>query len=79
MVGEKILCIDDSIDICDLLQLHLSEEGYVVDAAHNATQALEKLPAFLPDLVLLDVLLPDSDGLSLLRIILILNLVIFSF
>lgn len=65
--GKKILCIDDSADICELLELHLSEEGYNVKTAINATDAMGIVKSFEPDLILLDVLLPDTDGLSLLK------------
>ena len=65
--GKKILCIDDSADICELLELHLGEEGYAVETAMNAAESMATLKSFDPDLILLDVLLPDIDGLSLLK------------
>lgn len=67
VTNKKILCIDDSADICELLDLHLSEEGFSVKTAMNATDAMDVVKTFDPDLILLDVLLPDTDGLSLLK------------
>jgi two-component system, NtrC family, nitrogen regulation response regulator NtrX len=63
----RILVIDDEADIRSLLEEILSEEGYEVSSASTAAQARVKRTAVSPDLVLLDIWMPDSDGISLLR------------
>jgi DNA-binding NtrC family response regulator len=67
MSAAKILVVDDEADIRDLLQEILREEGYDVQAAADAAQARSARLATEPDLVLLDIWMPDADGISLLR------------
>jgi DNA-binding NtrC family response regulator len=67
MRAAHILVVDDEADIRNLIQEILSEEGYEVAAAANAAQAREAVAAQAPELVLLDIWMPDSDGISLLR------------
>jgi two-component system, NtrC family, nitrogen regulation response regulator NtrX len=62
-----ILVVDDEADIRGLLKEILSEEGYEVDVAANAVQARASRARQTPDLVLLDIWMPDVDGISLLR------------
>src|SRR5579883_1734336 len=62
-----ILVVDDEADIRGLLKEILSEEGYEVDVAANAAQARASRARQTPDLVLLDIWMPDVDGISLLR------------
>jgi two-component system, NtrC family, nitrogen regulation response regulator NtrX len=63
----KILVVDDEADIRVLLKEILSEEGYEVDVAANAGQARASRAKTTPDLVLLDIWMPDTDGITLLR------------
>jgi two-component system, NtrC family, nitrogen regulation response regulator NtrX len=63
----RILVVDDEADIRTLLEEILSEEGYEVISAANAAQARERRLSANPDLVLLDIWMPDADGISLLR------------
>jgi two-component system, NtrC family, nitrogen regulation response regulator NtrX len=63
----RILVVDDEADIRSLLQEILSEEGYDVRSAADATQARRQRESANPDLVLLDIWMPDTDGISLLR------------
>lgn len=63
----RILVVDDEADIRSLLEEILSEEGYEVVSAANAAQAREKRGKVNPELVLLDIWMPDADGISLLR------------
>jgi two-component system, NtrC family, nitrogen regulation response regulator NtrX len=63
----RILVVDDEADIRSLLQEILAEEGYEVAAAANAAQARQQRERSSPDLVLLDIWMPDADGISLLR------------
>src|SRR5919204_5245390 len=67
MTTAHILVVDDEADIRSLLKEILSEEGYEVDVAANAAQARASRARQSPDLVLLDIWMPDVDGISLLR------------
>lgn len=62
----KILVVDDEKNICRSMKMILSGEGHEVFTAETASQALAQLETQVPDLIFLDVLLPDEDGLSLL-------------
>jgi DNA-binding NtrC family response regulator len=62
-----ILIVDDEADICSLVKEILEDEGYEVSAAENAEQAREARRARRPDLILLDIWMPDTDGISLLK------------
>jgi len=67
MSNPHILVVDDEADIRGLLKEILSEEGYEVDVAANAAQARASRARQIPDLVLLDIWMPDVDGITLLR------------
>jgi two-component system nitrogen regulation response regulator NtrX len=67
MTASHILVVDDEADIRGLLKEILSEEGYEVDVAANAVQARASRARQSPDLVLLDIWMPDVDGITLLR------------
>jgi len=67
MSAAHILVVDDEADIRGLLKEILSEEGYDVDVAGDAGQARASRARQLPDLVLLDIWMPDTDGITLLR------------
>src|ERR1700754_4758723 len=67
MTIPHILVVDDEADIRGLLKEILSEEGYEVDVAANAVQARASRLRQTPDLVLLDIWMPDVDGITLLR------------
>jgi two-component system, NtrC family, nitrogen regulation response regulator NtrX len=67
MTSPHILVVDDEADIRGLLKEILSEEGYEVDVAANAAQARAARERQVPDLVLLDIWMPDVDGITLLR------------
>jgi two-component system, NtrC family, nitrogen regulation response regulator NtrX len=67
MSSSHILVVDDEADIRGLLKEILSEEGYEVDVAANAAQARAARARQVPDLVLLDIWMPDVDGITLLR------------
>ena len=67
MTASRILVVDDEADIRGLLKEILSEEGYEVDVAADAGQARSSRQAVVPDLVLLDIWMPDTDGITLLR------------
>jgi two-component system nitrogen regulation response regulator NtrX len=67
MTASRILVVDDEADIRGLLKEILSEEGYEVEVAADATQARSSRATQVPDLVLLDIWMPDTDGITLLR------------
>lgn len=69
MAKKRILVVDDEEDILELLDFNLSREGYRVVRATSGEQALEKTRNETPDLVLLDLMLPDMDGLEVTRIL----------
>ena len=62
-----ILVVDDEMGIRELLSEILSDEGHVVELAENAQKAREFRAATTPDLVLLDIWMPDTDGVTLLK------------
>ncbi len=65
--GGRILVVDDDRSIRTLLRRLLTTEGYRVEEAVDGATALEKVRAFAPDLVLLDIMMPDQDGLEVLE------------
>lgn len=67
MATKEILVVDDEVGIRELLSEILFDEGYQVQLAENAQQAREFRMNKVPDLVLLDIWMPDMDGLSLLK------------
>ena len=67
MQKEKILIVDDDENICDLLRLYLEKEGYAVIMEHNGIDAVNTFNSENPDLVLLDIMLPQLDGWQVCR------------
>jgi len=65
----QILIVDDVIDNLFILQSFLESEGFAVEVADSGSAALEKLQTSLPDLVLLDVMMPEVNGYELTRTI----------
>ena len=63
----NILVVDDELGIRDLLWEILNDEGHTVEVAENAAQARAARQAARPDLVLLDIWMPDTDGVTLLK------------
>ena len=61
---EKILLVDDEPDIIDLVSYNLQKEGYIIETADNGRDAIEIAKEFLPDLILLDVMMPEMDGVE---------------
>ena len=60
-----ILVVDDDIQILELVQIHLQQEGYNVIKAHNGIEALDATLDILPDLAVVDVMMPEMDGYTL--------------
>lgn len=67
MASKKILVVDDEVGIRELLHDILQDEGYQVQLAENAAAAREARAQARPDVVLLDIWMPDSDGITLLK------------
>jgi two-component system alkaline phosphatase synthesis response regulator PhoP len=63
----KILVVDDEEDIRTLLEFNLKKEGYIVKSVENGVEAIKKYKSFLPDLILLDVMMPEMDGVEVCR------------
>jgi two-component system phosphate regulon response regulator PhoB len=66
---ESILVVEDDDDIRELLRYNLSKEGFQVSAAASGEEALKTARAALPDLILLDLMLPGVDGLEVCRLL----------
>ena len=66
-MAHRILLVEDESDLVDLLSYNLSREGYIVDIATTGSVALERLKERRPDLVLLDLMLPDVSGTEICR------------
>ena len=62
MAGKKILVVDDDAKTVDLVKLYLDRDGYQVSAAYNGAEALRLAREGCPDLIVLDLMLPDIDG-----------------
>ncbi len=67
MTARQVLVVDDEIGIRELLRDILQDEGYHVRLAENAAEARESRKMARPDLVLLDIWMPDCDGITLLK------------
>lgn len=65
----RILVVDDERGLVRIMRLNLEQDGFEVYEANNGAQAMDKLRAVIPDLVLLDVMMPDLDGFTVLRMI----------
>lgn len=62
-----MLVVDDSATIRRLIVVNLELEGFVVDEAPDGVQCLARIPEFKPDLITLDVVMPELDGIETLR------------
>jgi DNA-binding NtrC family response regulator len=67
VIGSCILVVDDEPEICALIREILEDEGYKVSVAENAEQARSIKSENRPDLILLDIWMPDTDGITLLK------------
>ena len=67
MPGNKILVVDDEPEVRQLMEHFLTERGYEVRIAENGRLALATLDTFVPDVVLLDMHMPEMDGLETLQ------------
>ncbi len=67
--ADKILIVDDEKDLVEMLALALHKKGYEIAQAYNGSQAWEKIQAEVPDLIILDLMLPDLDGWEICRMV----------
>lgn len=65
---QKILIVDDEPDILELIEYNLNKEGYQVYVAHNGQEAVAEAKKYLPDLIILDVMMPKMDGIEACRV-----------
>lgn len=63
----KIIVVDDELNILELVKLYLEREGFKVEAVSTGSDALSRLSIFNPDLIVLDLMLPDMDGFEICR------------
>lgn len=63
----KILCVDDELRNLKLMQLILRDSGYELETAQNGLEAIEKTRVFNPDLIFLDIMMPEIDGYEVCR------------
>ena len=67
MDKQKILIVDDDENIAELISLYLTKECFETEIAYNGSDALSLVKSFNPNLVLLDIMLPEEDGISILK------------
>jgi two-component system response regulator MprA len=67
MPGKRILVVDDEPEVRELMEHFLTQRGYDVRIAENGKLALAALDSFMPDVVLLDMHMPEMDGLETLK------------
>lgn len=60
----KILLVDDEPDITEFIGYNLKKEGYQVNTAENGLEAIKKAKTFKPDLIVMDVMMPEMDGIE---------------
>ena len=68
-MASKILIVEDEPDIVELLAYHLNQAGFETEAVTNGRDALNQMRANPPNLILLDLLLPEVDGLEVCRLL----------
>lgn len=66
-MNKKILVVDDEKPIADILQFNLKKEGYEVSCAYDGNEALKLVEELQPNLILLDIMLPQRDGMEVCR------------
>ncbi len=69
MAQEKILIVEDEEDVLELVRYNLDKDGYLTDFAMSGRDALKKAKSGVPDLVILDLMLPEMDGLEVCRLL----------
>jgi len=67
--GKRILVVDDEPDVTELLQYKLRQDGYLVEVINDPLLIMAKAREFSPDLFILDIMMPDLDGIKICRMI----------
>ncbi|MEW6041358.1 MAG: response regulator [Elusimicrobiota bacterium] len=68
-MAKKILVIDDEPAIAQLIKINLTEEGYEVETALSGTEGIEKVKSFKPDIITLDVMMPEMNGFQVMELL----------
>ncbi len=68
-MAKKVLIVDDDPFNLDLLDQELIEEDYTIERASDGEEALQKVESFLPDVVLLDYMMPKMNGIEVLKLL----------
>jgi two-component system alkaline phosphatase synthesis response regulator PhoP len=66
---QRILIVDDEKGLVRMMRMNLEHDGFEVVEANNGAQAMDRLRAIIPDLILLDVMMPDMDGFTVLKMV----------
>ncbi len=66
---KKILVVDDEVDVTELLTYNLRQRGFLSESVNDPTRAVETVRAFKPDLIVLDIMMPELNGLQVCRMI----------
>src|SRR5215469_12694517 len=66
---KKILVVDDDPELVELVSFNLKQAGYTITTAENGVEALKKARSLMPDLILLDVMMPELDGFAVCEIL----------
>lgn len=69
IMSHKVLVVEDEANLREILKFNLEKEGYLTEAAMDANEALIFLDEFMPDIILLDLMLPGLKGIQFLRLI----------
>ena len=62
MANQRVMIVDDDVNICELLRLYFEKEGYDVVTVNDGRTDLEKVQQKEPDIILLDIMMPELDG-----------------
>ena len=60
----KILVVDDDLDIIEILKYNLNKSGYLVKSAKNGLEAIKRAKKFMPNIILMDVMMPEMSGIE---------------
>jgi two-component system alkaline phosphatase synthesis response regulator PhoP len=63
----KVLVVDDEEDILEIIRYNLEHAGYLIETARDGDEALEKAAVFLPDLIILDIMMPHKNGFETIK------------
>lgn len=67
--AQRILLVDDERDILEILKYNLEKEGYQIETARDGMTAVERAPEFRPHLIIIDIMMPNMDGVETCRLL----------